>query len=62
MKCLVHSETQNREHENANMAKLSRQALAERSIVAVSMIKKFETTGQISSRHFLLWLTLDSLN
>ncbi len=44
-------------------AKFSRQALAERSTVAASTIKKFETTGQISLRQFLLlWQTLDSLD
>lgn len=42
--------------------KLSRQALAERSTVPAPTIKKFETTGQISLRQFLLlWQTLDDL-
>ena len=43
--------------------KLSRQALAERSTVPAATIKKFETTGQISLRQFLLlWQSLDDLN
>ena len=43
-------------------AKLSRAALAERSCVPAATIKKFEMTGQISFRQFLLlWQTLDSL-
>ncbi|MFK0572882.1 transcriptional regulator [Endozoicomonas sp.] len=43
-------------------AKLSRDALAERSTVPSSTIKKFETTGQISFRQFLLlWQSLDEL-
>jgi len=42
--------------------KLSRQALAERSTVPASTIKKFETSGQISLRQFiLLWQCVDSL-
>jgi transcriptional regulator with XRE-family HTH domain len=42
--------------------KLSRQALAERSTVPASTIKKFETTSQISLRQFiLLWQCVDSL-
>lgn len=42
--------------------KLSRQALAERSTVPAATIKKFELTGQISLRQFLLlWQTLDDL-
>lgn len=42
--------------------KLSRTALAERSTVPESTIKKFETTGQISLRQFLLlWQSLDDL-
>lgn len=42
--------------------KLSRQALAERSTVPVSTIKKFEISGQISLRQFiLLWQCVDSL-
>ncbi len=44
-------------------AKLSRTALAERSCVPASTIKKFELTGQISFRQLLLlWQTLDSLD
>ena len=43
-------------------AKLSRDALAERSTVPASTIKKFELTGQISFRQLLLlWQTLDDL-
>ena len=42
--------------------KLSRQALAERSTVPAPTIKKFETTGQISLRQFiLLWQCVDDL-
>jgi transcriptional regulator with XRE-family HTH domain len=42
--------------------KLSRQALAEKSTVPSATIKKFETTGQISLRQFiLLWQCIDSL-
>ncbi len=42
--------------------KLSRDALAEKSTVPTSTIKKFETTGQISLRQFiLLWQSVDSL-
>jgi transcriptional regulator with XRE-family HTH domain len=42
--------------------KLSREQLAERSTVPASTIKKFETTGQISLRQFmLLWQSLDDL-
>ncbi|OOF35280.1 helix-turn-helix domain-containing protein [Salinivibrio costicola] len=44
-------------------AKLSRAALAKRSCVPASTIKKFELTGQISFRQLLLlWQTLDSLD
>ncbi len=44
-------------------AKLSREALAERSCVPASTIKKFELTGQISLRQLLLlWQSLDSLD
>jgi hypothetical protein len=44
-------------------AKLSRAALAERSCVPASTIKKFELTGQISFRQLLLlWQSLDSLD
>ena len=43
-------------------AKLSREALAQRSCVPASTIKKFELTGQISFRQLLLlWQSLDSL-
>jgi transcriptional regulator with XRE-family HTH domain len=43
-------------------AKLSRDALAERSGVPASTIKKFELTGQISFRQLLfLWQSLDDL-
>ena len=42
--------------------KWSRQALAERSTVPAATIKKFELTGQISLRQFLLlWQCLDDL-
>lgn len=42
--------------------KLSREALAERSRVPASTIKKFELTGQISLRQLLLlWQSLDDL-
>jgi len=42
--------------------RLSRQALAERSLVPASTIKKFETTGQISLGQFLLlWQSVDDL-
>ena len=42
--------------------KLSRPALAERSTVPIATIKKFETTGQISLRQFiLLWQCVDNL-
>ncbi len=43
-------------------AKLSRDKLALRSTVPASTIKKFETTGQISLRQFLLlWQCLEQL-
>ena len=43
-------------------SKLSREKLAQRSTVPASTIKKFETTGQISLRQFvLLWQTVDEL-
>tara|TARA_R110001583_G_scaffold15680_2_gene64390 strand:+ start:91 stop:378 length:288 start_codon:yes stop_codon:yes gene_type:complete len=43
-------------------AKLSRTALAERSTVPAATLKKFELTGQISLRQFLLlWQSLDDL-
>lgn len=42
--------------------KLSRHALAEKSTVPAATIKKFETTGQISLRQFLLlWQSVDEL-
>lgn len=42
---------------------LSRELLAERSSVPAPTIKKFETTGLISLRQFLLlWQTLDDLS
>ena len=42
--------------------KLSRQALARLSTVPASTIKRFETTGQISLRQFLLlWQCVDRL-
>src|SRR5699024_9697587 len=42
--------------------KLSRSALAKRSLVPASTIKKFELTGKISLRQFLLlWQSLDDL-
>jgi len=41
---------------------LSRNALAEKSLVPASTIKKFELTGQVSLRQFvLLWQCLDEL-
>lgn len=43
-------------------AGLSRNALAEKSLVPASTIKKFELTGQVSLRQFvLLWQCLDEL-
>lgn len=43
--------------------KLSREALADRSTVPASTLKKFERTGQISLRQFLLlWQSLDDLH
>lgn len=43
--------------------KLSREALAERSTVPAPTIKRFETTGQISLRQFLLlWQCVDELS
>lgn len=43
-------------------AKLSRNALADRSSVPAATIKKFELTGQISFRQLLLlWQSLDDL-
>lgn len=42
--------------------KFSREALALRSTVPAPTIKKFETTGQISLRQFLLlWQSVDDL-
>lgn len=44
-------------------AKLSRDALAQRSCVPAPTIKKFELTGKISFRQLLLlWQSLDSLD
>lgn len=54
-----------REHikQQRKNSKLSREALAERSTVPASTIKKFETTGQISLRQFLLlWQSVDELS
>lgn len=49
--------------EQRKKAKLSRNALAERSTVPASTIKKFELSGQISFRQLLLlWQSLDDLN
>ena len=43
--------------------KLSRKALAEKSTVPASTIRKFETTANISLRQFiLLWQCVDSLD
>jgi len=43
--------------------KLSRPALSKISTVPVATIKRFETTGQISLRQFiLLWQCVDSLD
>lgn len=43
--------------------KLSRATLSQKSTVPASTIKKFETTGQISLRQFiLLWQCVDSLD
>ena len=45
------------------LKKLSRSALAEKSTVPAATIKKFETTGQISLRQFiLLWQCVDNLS
>lgn len=42
--------------------KWSRDDLAEKSLVPAATIKKFETTGQISLRQFLmLWQSVDDL-
>ena len=47
---------------NRKALKLSRAKLASRSTVPAATIKKFETTGQISFRQFLmLWQSLDDL-
>lgn len=44
-------------------AKLSREKLALKSGVPAPTIKKFESTGQISLRQFLLlWLSLDEIS
>ncbi len=49
--------------ERRRKRKWSRQKLADRSTVPASTIKKFETTGQISLRQFiLLWQCVDSLD
>ena len=49
-------------HQQRKGQKLSRQQLALRSTVPASTIKKFENSGQISLRQFiLLWQTLDDL-
>ena len=43
--------------------KLSRQALAEHSTVPAPTIKRFETTGEISLRQFvMLWQCVDRLD
>ena len=43
--------------------KLSRKALSAKSTVPEATIKKFETTGQISLRQFLLlWQYVDNIN
>lgn len=43
--------------------KLSRRALAERSTVPAPTIKRFETTGEISLRQFvMLWQCVDRLD
>ncbi len=43
-------------------AKMSRESMAEKSTVPASTLKKFETTGQISLRQFLLlWQSLEDL-
>lgn len=48
--------------EKRKALKLSREALAERSTVPAPTIKKFELTGQISLRQFLLlWQSVDTL-
>lgn len=48
--------------EKRKRQKLSRRMLAERSTVPEATIKKFETTGQISLRQFiLLWQCVDCL-
>ena len=48
--------------EKRKQLKLSRVALAEKSTVPASTIKKFETTGQISLRQFvLLWQCVGGL-
>ncbi|GAA81817.1 transcriptional regulator [Pseudoalteromonas sp. BSi20495] len=48
--------------ERRKKAKMSREALAKKSTVPASTIKKFEVTGLISFRQLLLlWQTLDDL-
>lgn len=49
-------------HNRRKEKRFSREALAERSLVPASTIRKFENTGQISLRQFLaLWLVLDDM-
>lgn len=49
--------------EKRKQLKFSRPALSKISTVPVATIKKFETTGQISLRQFiLLWQCVDSLD
>jgi len=49
--------------EKRKQLKLSRPALSKISTVPVVTIKKFETTGQISLRQFiLLWQCVDSID
>ncbi|WP_165726736.1 helix-turn-helix transcriptional regulator [Pseudoalteromonas sp. SA25] len=48
--------------EHRKKAKMSREALAKKSTVPASTIKKFEVTGLISFRQLLLlWQSLDDL-
>ncbi|GAA60120.1 transcriptional regulator [Pseudoalteromonas sp. BSi20652] len=48
--------------ERRKKAKMSREALAKKSTVPASTIKKFKVTGLISFRQLLLlWQTLDDL-
>ena len=49
--------------EQRKLHKWSRDELAEKSLVPAATIKKFETTGQISLRQFLmLWQCVDDLD